>query len=111
MSEFKGTPGPWGASGKLYIEELEEEVLPVDAQGKEVAYVPFRRGEYKVTGEANARLIAAAPELLEALLKLDSYLDFHMPIADGVPLFDDTSGINIAMEEARTAIAKALGNE
>lgn len=49
----KHTPGPW---------KLDREVV-VDREDLEVATVDVNQGKW----EANARLIAAAPELLEAL--------------------------------------------
>ncbi len=66
MSKPKHTPGPWeyyGQDGVFYIEEngIPENTLTI-------ATVEYGN-------EANARLIAAAPELLEMLrlIKLDGY--------------------------------------
>ncbi|WP_447879789.1 hypothetical protein [Serratia fonticola] len=66
MSEFKGTPGPWFVTGNMtkYIESsikngLIQEIAavgPTDADGG-----------YGNQQQANAKLIAAAPELLESL--------------------------------------------
>lgn len=63
--------------------------------------------------EANARLIAAAPDLLQALEALDRHIDFTVACGDGGADFDitDTSGLNGAFELARAAIAKARGGE
>jgi hypothetical protein len=96
MSEQpKHTPGPW------YWDD--EDALPwTDYDG--VEHAPFlvdRNGRYVMTGsdiripkEANARLISAAPELLEALKELrDWYKD-----ATGLPAV-----------AANAAIAKAEG--
>ena len=63
--------------------------------------------------KANARLIAAAPALLEALIKLSNEVHGSLPLAE----FDlrqmiGNSNYNILMqraEEARAAIAKATG--
>jgi hypothetical protein len=49
-------------------------------------------------GEANATLIAAAPDLLEALQKLLSY-----------GTFDDYPNTWHVVRDARAAIAKAIG--
>ena len=80
MSEFKGTPGPWVISFRR-----DEVNIPI-------------RGPHCVTAtyagsEANARLIAAAPDLLEALENI---------------LASEGMEFEIALERARTAIAKAL---
>ena len=57
---------------------------------------------------ANANLIAAAPELLEAL-RLCSYVLHDMPNAADDPLYDPTMAE--ACRLARAAIAKAEGGE
>lgn len=59
MSTAKHTPGPWVYSGRLGFGHL---VSPNIA----VAYGGATSGRQD-SGEANARLIAAAPEMYEAL--------------------------------------------
>lgn len=61
MTQFKGTPGPWIVGGN------EGNKLSVNADPYFVALVD--EGDSQ---EANARLIAAAPELLEALQDLQA---------------------------------------
>lgn len=107
MNEFKGTPGPW----ELGTPEAQGEGLHVPIHGVghgELATVVWQMADDKfdrirsVSCEANARLIAAAPELLEALLAMDleygglgEYdLDFSEPV-----------------KLARAAIAKAIGEK
>lgn len=51
---------------------------------------------------ANARLIAAAPDLLKALETLLSLHDARVDTADAW---------NVSMEEARAAISKAIGDQ
>lgn len=78
MKEFKGTPGPWH-----YDDELG------GCYSKGCQFV------CDVTDKNNAKLIAAAPELLEALIKLVDIVDdmTHGPSTDA----------------AHAAINKALG--
>ena len=55
--------------------------------------------------EANARLIAAAPDLLEALNELVNW--FGMDRSD----WDGWEGVNEVLDSASNAIAKATGKE
>lgn len=94
MKEFKGTPGPWIA------DKTSRAVGPVSHDDDQsygilipVAWVEF---DQDVGIQAsNQRLIAAAPELLEALIKLVDIVDdmVHGPSTDA----------------AHAAINKALG--
>ena len=81
MNEFKGTPGPWIVGGK------EGNKLSVNADPYFVALVDDGDSQ-----EANARLIAAAPELLEALLDLEA-----------------RACVYVNTSKAKDAITKALG--
>ena len=81
MKEFKGTPGPWVVGGN------EGNKLSVNADPYFVALVD--EGDSQ---EANARLIAAAPELLEALLDLEA-----------------RACVYVNTSKAKDAISKALG--
>lgn len=61
--EFKGTKGKWKLSGKTKSYPISEIVSSVETD-LEIAYVlPKVSG----TREANAKLIASAPEMLEML--------------------------------------------
>ena len=102
MSEFKGTPGPWQKN-------YDGPSLPIItnwAHGDEI--VALVR-----TGEADASLIAAAPELLKAcqeLVAMTRYEDRR----NGVDYSGTDEGETIAgriIADADAAIAKALGNE
>lgn len=94
MTQAKHTPGQWFINressdchdGKLSIEVYGDYFIAQVDEG--------------VCQEANARLIAAAPELLEALKKLAS-IDFG---SHGWDEFAEN-----AAREARSAIAKATG--
>ncbi len=99
-TEFKGTPGPW-------------EVMKGD-----VAFAVKSGDEYVVRGgcgccngfddsideEADAHLIAAAPDLLEALQKVDELLGY----VEHYNNFDARI-LDKCQDRIRDAIAKALG--
>lgn len=75
-----------------------------DAVGLSIAYelwTQFPRAEWEAMQLANARLIAAAPDLLEALIAITTVR------CDGM----DPTPINEAYEKADAAIAKATGDE
>lgn len=84
MTQFKGTPGPWRVSEKRGdLIDIRHENNEPGAMSLNLAQVVARQSWLK-EAEANARLIAAAPELLEALqLMLDSQVlpVWHQSIA------------------------------
>lgn len=96
MSEPKWTPGPW------FIDTAPRMAsLSVRAAGRPIASIWCREGggfrvtkESQFEGEANARLIAAAPELYEAL-------EAFRPFFEG----DD----HPKCKQMRAALAKASG--
>lgn len=79
MKEFKGTKGEWKREGTIIF---------VPGGGFDVRYMP--------DAEENAKLIAAAPDLLEALQKV---------IAASGSITD----LILAVRASESAIAKALG--
>ena len=92
----KHTPGPWKAARNSAFWEV---VKPWPGQTLEEAndYSPSVAHAWGTTeqeAEENARLIAAAPDLLEALQ--------HLMVAHGEQL-------DYAFQQARAAIAKATG--
>lgn len=101
------TPGPWHINGEYHIyAKTAQGALPV----RVAQAVPLRNGNSDERG-ANARLIAAAPELLEALkyaaeLVQTARQHFPKPIknADRFKLENTCATIN-------KAIAKADGKE
>jgi hypothetical protein len=96
VSAAKHTPGPWAFSA--YTNDVcNFEVFASGSSGEIVA------GEYGVTEEADARLIAATPELLEALRNMVDWLD------DGNRQLSDAAAADVA--KARAAIAKATGGQ
>jgi hypothetical protein len=90
----KHTPGPWsatGASGRLQIN---------DATGEMIAVIRYLgNSEEAIASEAaNARLMATAPDLLEALqVLLDSVEGNRVTVGD--------------CNQARAAIARATGDK
>lgn len=88
------TPGPWTHIGQGDITGVETNGTnhgPVDVCCVYLRTVPGRT-------EANARLIAAAPDLLEALQRSLSWLSSYRG-----------GGAMGCYDQARAAIAKALG--
>jgi hypothetical protein len=108
--EFQGTPGPWeygGVAGVALTFDAEVNVFPPSAEktggyqyGGPVAVVSV--GE-DAGGEANAWLIAAAPDLLRAVRAL---LSVHVECVDPRALQGEAAE---AETWARAAIDKALG--
>lgn len=116
MSETKWTPGEWRYFGKKPIEVTvgglvhivsgDVESYTITATGRErglrvttfIATAHITANRSAEEAEANARLIAAAPELYEAL---DQILD---DMGD-----DGPSCCQAAKDQARAALAKARG--
>ncbi len=84
----KHTPGPWSVWSDP---EQKDQCQYIDAKGMAVAHV------FGINREANARLIAAAPDLLEALIEM---------VDDFGPTPSDRFR---SLGPARAAIAKATG--
>ena len=81
------TPGPWHV-------DLYDATGVDDVDGYRIAITGFGEDD---TDQANARLIAAAPDMLAALRELVRKADFGEPVPDWLNVWD----------EARAAIAKA----
>jgi hypothetical protein len=98
----KLTPGPWA----LDCAEEDAYYRCIMAQQKIVARVMLRgiMGNKLDYAEANARLIAAAPEIYDALRDVFEYLDAIPESAAG----GDDEAVNLA-RKCRAAIAKADG--
>ena len=90
----KHTPGPWQVG-----EEAGSEMIIYAPDGFAVASTVVFHRNYDQSRSANARLIAAAPELLESLQALET---LFAPKAR-----DSTAATWI--DKARAAIAKATG--
>lgn len=101
------TPGPWTAMRNINPEAGEEWVRDICADDGD-ALPSIIEGAYFVCStdeenEANARLIAAAPEMYEALRRLEK---FTTEFLEEVPV--GTNNID-ALRLARAALAKAEG--
>ena len=92
MNTTKHTPGPW-----KFAHGTDEQLVH---EWSDVAYIDTRIPERtKAEQIANARLISAAPELLDALRDIIGQCD------DGKAALDN----NGTYKKARAAIAKATG--
>ncbi|RKQ38549.1 hypothetical protein [Enterobacter sp. R1(2018)] len=100
MSEFKGTPGPWSAG------EDEESMATsiITAGSGDILCVV---GTFMTSIEedlANAALIAAAPDLLEALQRLKTEITLSDVDMDYIE-----SHFRPWLDKAQAAISKATG--
>ena len=94
----KHTPGPWTPEfGEAYRVRSQQD-------GGQIAIMMNLKGQFGLAGRrsgdevaANARLIAAAPDLLEALEKIAQINPY------------DTSSMGYVVSLARAAIVKATG--
>jgi hypothetical protein len=99
------TPGPWAT------EYYEDSINIVSTDPNPELYITLlahpETGELTEQDWANARLVAAAPELLEALkLMLKAYQDGVFTMPGYTPLLERVSE---AAHAAKDAIAKAEG--
>ena len=99
----KHTPGPWIGAGPSfgdplprYTTEIVTEREDEDGAATSICELPFHHHDDE--NEANARLIAAAPELLEALKEI-------VDAADGA----GWEQLDPSFKKARAAIARATG--
>lgn len=92
------TPGPWFNGSDPHI-VFADAGNPMQRIAKVTEFMP----EFHDESVANARLIAAAPELLEALERIVAVLDRQL----SSPLAAERSS---PVGEARAAIAKATGS-
>lgn len=104
------TPGPWATETWTY--EVDRDIPTIRTAGDAIAQALdlWRDGaDSTAERDANARLIAAAPDLLAALEEMVSEHDTYWrnTVADNPGYFppDDTGGLVLA----RAAIAKAKG--
>ena len=93
----KYTPGPWSV----------DQNMNVMSQGRLVAFPGIAAG---FPQKANAQLIAAAPELLKALIRLsNAALARDASSGDPIRVMETRAELFEAMKAAEPAIAKATG--
>lgn len=109
--EHKYTPGPWEITSHRppYSEENDFPGVGISIPDAELAS-GIHKDAIEVWGEnseANARLIAASPDLLTALIALREYLSKCPPHAG------DTTGAEWGrvMDQSGAAIIKATGSQ
>jgi hypothetical protein len=101
---MKHTPGPWTVSIDRFYDRPEVR----DKDGRRIAVVVYDFPMGVKTSDANAHLIAAAPELLNVLeeLIMQTEKDVTDDIYKAVFLSKDTY---IALKKGKEVIAKAKG--
>ena len=111
------TPGPWdlgtegnGSVGSVYCDDATgSRVAIVYGNGQEFSLIP------RAVEEANARLIAAAPSLVECLASSEELLSFYegsaSPEFDGAEPTVRINGEDFAglLANIRAAISRATG--
>jgi hypothetical protein len=101
----KHTPGPWNT-----LKDSTGKYIAVHAEAKVICPV-------KIKDSADARLISAAPDLLEVLKRLLAHTEScrcNMVMGDDCPHYDGTrftAGADSAIGEIIAAIRKAEGDE
>lgn len=109
MNEFKGTPGPWATRKDVRLDKIsgEEWAAGIDIYSETGIEVVGTEGINGAGPEeqANATLMAAAPDLLEAVSAFLRYVDSEDDDTESMLQFAD------ALDKARTAQAKALGEQ
>jgi hypothetical protein len=94
------TPGPWESSRDAVPEGYAQATVYEEATGVRVATA--------FESEANARLIAAAPDLLAACQEYVGWLDWHSVIRDEADGACPFGTLLDAQDAVRSAIARAI---
>lgn len=102
MGERKHTPGPWYATTR----QGSWDWVVAQSESIEVCQMFHDGTPENETGEANARLVASAPDLLEALELLCDEISMSMP---DEPQEFNARNIWRAFAQANSAIARAQG--
>lgn len=107
MNEAKHTPGPWAVSkgydGSISVSATRPYRINNISAGTPIICDVYQHPEFdSFSGAANARLIAAAPELLDALRGLLALEEENLHGYDDIDVCAE-------VQFARAAIAKATG--
>lgn len=104
LSELKISPAPWSINedGEVWCKYISNAIQPNKIRTRVVARPNFYFDESK----SDAHLIAAAPELYEALLKA---LPWLADIGEEVVVTEPDACIAEIVKEAEAALAKASG--
>ena len=115
VSAHKHTPGPWRYEGaEVWATAPIRFNLTIAGTPMIATLCKHEDAEGGFPVEANARLIAAAPELLEALSSLLPHVEHHESCCDhdaynNAEVQTCGCGLDAAVECAHAAIAKAMG--
>lgn len=116
MSAFKGTPGPWFAGTQSDGSGWVDIYIPSYSRNPVASATPAAPGDAEARRDhetlANAHLIAAAPELLEALMQLVERISYYAELKEeGIPNIEDWACTYNSgdMQRAKEAIKKATG--
>lgn len=117
--EFKGTKGEWGLEENSASQVNDSTCIEVrSGGGPQIAYLQSFVGwgaDYERNATiANANLIAAAPDLLEALQQMVGRIEYYASLKETEqPNIEDWAYTYNSgdMDDARAAISKALGEE
>ena len=96
------TKGPWEVSKHGVPEGIYQSGIYAGSESKDLAIVR--------TSEDDANLIAAAPELLEALERLLEAMYSDKEISPNMPVIISWETNGDAIRQARSAIAKVKGS-
>lgn len=97
-TKAKHTPGPWHTKGTLVLVSPRLIIAEIDRGGKAAE-----------TATANARLIALAPEMAEALSALASSFECCLRSKTSAAVFNEVTAINLQF--ASSILAKLEGGE
>ena len=111
MGDSQHTPGPWKVTDMHPEEGCRSIRGPKFEYVAEVCVVTTMHGDNSdEVREANARLIAAAPALLEALERIGECLSPCVAAFDGEDMADVATEVSCALGITRAALAAALSD-
>lgn len=108
--EFKGTKGEW----EIMMDDDEIKVIQSSSLENGSGWRSYVAICEEVQCIEDAKLIVAAPDLLEALQKMVERIEYYASLKEtGQPNIEDWAYTYNSgdMDEARAAISKALGEE